>query len=592
MTTPHTLFTPLRNLHHPRPRGPNRPGWWPLAGLLLALGGAGCVPHQSGSDQVPDINHAVTALKDNPSVGMPAAVDALIAAYLAGPGAPPGCAVGIMQNNTVAYLKGYGLADIENNRPFTHATPAVVGSVSKTWTALAVLRLMEMGLVNLDLPISNYLSVPAAWSQFTARQLLSHTAGIQRDPTFNPALNTEVKLSQFLFPWLNPPLLQLGIHPRLVLYSYLGTPVPGFAAGWTARYSNTGYMILGALINEVASDHPAVVGADFRSYESFVWRHVGFFDGKLGNADQMITPALNEYWRQTDIAGLARGYTWQAPDYVHTTFFNSSTLMLGPAGWEGPPGAWTVTIGDLVRLMMAIQNDDIIAPATRAQMMTVHGSDPNGNWGLGVNLITKAGLPVFMHDGAYPGFRARYTAWPTRDFGVAIMANESGADMRDITDAIAAVFLGGGSGIGGFSLAQSEVEPPAPLDDNDPGFGEGDFVRDDPLPELSEAGRSALWQDLLLLERRQLQAQQQRLELERRLADSGCLDVVEELLRDQGVDLLGLLAECHDGARTHGEFMSCVSHLLNDLVRQGIVTRQQRGRLQSCAAWLNPSVQR
>ena len=63
------------------------------------------------------------------------------------------------------------------------------------------------------------------------------------------------------------------------------------------------------------------------------------------------------------------------PDYVHTTFFNSSTLMMGPAGWEGwegPPGAWTVTIGDLVRLMMAIQNDDIISPATRTQMMTVH----------------------------------------------------------------------------------------------------------------------------------------------------------------------------------------------------------------------------
>jgi CubicO group peptidase (beta-lactamase class C family) len=565
-----------------------------LAGLALLMAAlAGCVPHQSGADQCPDINHAVTALKDSPSTGMPPEVDVLIAAYLAGSGAPPGCAVGIMQNNSVAFLKGYGLADRENNRPFTVATPSVLASVSKTWTALAVLRLTEMGFLGLDDKVSDHIGVPNAWSQITVRQLLSHTSGLQRDPTFHPNIDNEVKLSQFLFPFLNAPILNLGIHPSLVYYSYLQSAVPGFDPGASARYSNTGYMVLGALIDFVASANSAQIGASFVSYEAFLWRQVGFFDNSLSNGDQMLTPCLNEYWRQTDIPALARGYTWDGASYVHTTFFNSPVLSMGPAGWEGPAGGWTVTIGDLVRLMMAIQNDDIVSPASKAQMMTVHGSDSNGNWGLGVNRIQKLGLPVFMHDGAYPGFRARYTVWPNQNFGVAIMANESSADMRDITDAIAAVFLSSGSSAAsagldaaGFSLAQQEPDRTELVDDNDPGL-ESRLGEETPIPRLTEEERRVLFDDLSRLEQLQSHEHKQRLLAARGLEQSGCLDLIEELVRDHGLDLAALFAECFDASKNHGEFTACVSQLLNDLVRRGIITRQQRGRLQSCAAaWM------
>jgi CubicO group peptidase (beta-lactamase class C family) len=560
---------------------------------LLILGLTGCVPHQTGTNQCPDINHAVTGLKDNPFTGMPSEVDTLIAAYLAAPGAPPGCAVGIMQNNSVAFLKGYGLADLENNKPFTVATPSVLASVSKTWTALAVLRLSELGFLGLDDKVSNHISVPSAWSEITVRQLLSHTSGIQRDPTFHPGINNEVKLSQFLFPFLNVPILNLGIHPKYVYYSYLQSAVPGFEPGATARYSNTGYMILGALIDFIASAHSAQIGASYESYEAFVWRQVGLFDNSLSNGDQMLTPCLNEYWRQTDILNLARGYTLDGGSYVHTTFFNSSVLSMGPAGWEGPAGGWTVTIGDLVRLMMAIQNDDIVSPASKAQMMTVQGSDSSGNWGLGVNRIQKLGLPVFMHDGAYPGFRARYTVWPNQGFGVAIMANESSADMRDITDAIAAVFLGtgvapGAAGINaaGLSVAQNDLDRTEPIDDNDPGLAPR-IGEEAPLPRLTVEERRDMFDDLRRLEQLQSRDQQQRLRVARLLDQSGCLELMEELVRDHGIDLVLLFAECFDASENHGEFTACVSQLLNDLARRGIITRQQRGRLQSCAAiWM------
>jgi hypothetical protein len=239
---------------------------------------------------------------------------------LARPGAPPGLAVGIMRDNAVRHLKGYGLADRERNRPFTHATLSVVGSVSKTWTALAVLRLMEMGLVDLDDPIGDYLSVPVVWHELTVRQLLSHTSGLKRDPDFSEPLNTSEKLSEHLFPTLNPPLTQLGIHPRFVVASYAGTPVLGFEENRTARYSNTGYMLLGALIDHVAWANRNRFGAAYVSYESFVWRHVGYYSGTLDDPNQMISPGLNAPWRQDDIPALSRGYTWNGTAYDPTTY--------------------------------------------------------------------------------------------------------------------------------------------------------------------------------------------------------------------------------------------------------------------------------
>ncbi len=364
-----------------------RPRAW-LIGLGFAL--AACVPLQSGVNQVPDININLNALKDANFVGMPAAVDTIMAELLAGSGrfaasSPiPGCALGVMEGNIVSHLKGYGVADLDDNRPFTHETPSVVGSVSKTWTALAALRLVELGLLGLEDTVGDHLpGAPAAWQNETLRQLLSHTSGLAYMPTFNPALNDEAELGAY-WGGLGGP--NPGINPRLVWVSYTQTPVEGFAPGETAKYSNVGYLLVGAIIDQFVSDNPAVVGNDFAAYERFVWRQVGVFDGNLSNGAQMFSQSLNEYWRQNDIPKLAKGYLYDVDtnSFQQLTFANSSLLNVGPAGWEGPAGGWSMTIGDLVRLMSAIQHDDIIAQGTKNdEMMQVYGSDEARQLGVG-----------------------------------------------------------------------------------------------------------------------------------------------------------------------------------------------------------------
>ncbi|MBX3747733.1 MAG: serine hydrolase [Verrucomicrobiae bacterium] len=542
--------------------------------LLAVLAGlAGCAPRQTGPDQYPNANQLVTDWKDTQWMGMPAGVDVVVSNYLARSGAPPGVAVGIMENNAIRHLKGYGLADRERNHPFTHATMSMVGSVSKTLTALGLLRMVEMGLVGLDDPIQEHLGVPTAWSGITPRQLLSHTSGLQREARMSAALSTSESLSTHLFPWLQPPSAQLGIHPSLVIHSYAGTPVIGFETGETARYSNAGYLVLGALIETVAGSSVASLGVPHSRYESFIWRYVGYYGGRLSDPNQMISPGLNPPWRAEDIPWLAGGYTWNeaTSNYVPATY---DSLAGGPAGWEGPAGGWAMTIGDMVRLMVALQNNSIVSSASRTQMLTEHGAQGSLRFGLGMLLGTKLGLPVYLHDGAYPGFKARFTVWSSRNFGVALLANETGADMNQLTDDVARVFLGSG-GIGSGAVSPAALAPPSVSGtDDDPGLGLDIESGIGPMPALTDAQRRARWEELNQLERQQAQARSSEALIQRRIEAAGCPDPFEEPFpglpqsraqASAGMALLVfLVAECQDQAASPSEAAGCVNRVLTD----------------------------
>jgi len=95
-----------------------------------------------------------------------------------------GLAVGVVRNGRLEFFSGHGLADIAANTPITQDTVFRIGSITKTFTAMAVLQLWEQGLVDLDAPANDYLRayrlIPAkaAHQPATVRQLLTHTAGL------------------------------------------------------------------------------------------------------------------------------------------------------------------------------------------------------------------------------------------------------------------------------------------------------------------------------------------------------------------------------------------------------------------------------
>jgi CubicO group peptidase (beta-lactamase class C family) len=132
------------------------------AATVFGLCVAACAPRQDPfhPDQAPDVNYDLTAIKDQKYLGAIPAIDDFVQAEMLGKF--PGCTIGVVHQGQIAYLRAYGIADfrIQGNPfddvPFTRQTVCGIGSVSKVATAIAVMKLAELGHVNLDAAASTY----------------------------------------------------------------------------------------------------------------------------------------------------------------------------------------------------------------------------------------------------------------------------------------------------------------------------------------------------------------------------------------------------------------------------------------------------
>ncbi len=377
--------------------------------LTFGLLAGACAPRQDPfhPDQAPDVNYSLTKLKDAKHLGTIQVIDDEVLARMAG--RFPGCAIAIVDGDEIAYMQGYGVADFHvkanpfDDDPFTKSTVGGIGSVSKTLTAMAVMKLAELGHVNLNAAASTYFPhpTPAGWNAMTLRQLLSHRSGLPRDPdstlpgTLTPA---QVDLS------FGPKSSQ---HPRYGIFESIFTTkaVPVAAQIGKYSYSNMGYLVLGAVIDWV-TQQPAFTDAQ-RGYERFVW-------SMLSNAsDAALTPCLDHPWRSTDIPDLAQSYdaAWNPMDTPYS-------------GWQSAPGGWSMTVGDLARVLLALKGNQVLSPASLASMRTDPGApaDPSG-YGLGVFLTSMAGRTAYHHGGVIDGFRCQVVVWPNEDVAVAVIAN-------------------------------------------------------------------------------------------------------------------------------------------------------------------------
>ncbi len=376
------------------------------ATVAVALGASSCAPllDPNHPNQAPDINYEVTATKDAQFVGNIAAIDNIVQARIGTKF--PGAAIAVVCGDRIVYMNGYGLADADDHVLFTKNTVAGIGSVSKVLTAIGVMKLVEMGEVNLDASIDTYFphAVPAGWDDVTVRELLSHRGGFERDPDSSlagartPADVDEVfgeeKASQ---------------HPRRAIWEFKdttqGTPAPNPAK--TYSYSNLGYTILGAIIDNVTQANS--FGA-YQGYERFTWSLVA------GADDAALTAVLNHPWRDDDIPNLAKSYTanWNAysPNW---------------SGWQGPPGGWSMTIGDLARIAIALNENQILQPSSLEEMQTNHAG---ADWyGLGLQVQFKSDKVAYSHAGAIDGFRTQFTVWPERE--VAVVGFINAGEMMD-----------------------------------------------------------------------------------------------------------------------------------------------------------------
>src|SRR5215472_17273640 len=164
----------------------------------------------------------------------------------------PRLSLGIVQGDQIVHLHGFGAADA-TGRQVTSQTPFIIGSMSKSFTALAVMQLVEAGKVDLDAPVQRYLpwfrvADPAASARITVHQLLNQTSGI-------PA-NSENELKEGFLSTGNETLEQ---YVRGLKTLALDRPV-----GASFEYANTNYSVLGLIVQVVSG----------QSYESYVQQHI------------------------------------------------------------------------------------------------------------------------------------------------------------------------------------------------------------------------------------------------------------------------------------------------------------------------------
>jgi CubicO group peptidase (beta-lactamase class C family) len=339
------------------------------------------------------------ALAPGVPASLPASVDAYVEQYRAATGLP-GVAVAITKESRVIHATGYGQTATEE--PVTADTPMAVASVSKSFTALAVMQLAEKGKVALDQPVRRYLpeftmADPRA-AKITVRQLLNQTSGMA-DSTFR-----EKSLPQ-------PETLQ-GAVARLRTAMLATDPGTAFS------YHNTNYQVAARLV-EVVSGQP------FAAYlDAHVFEPLGMGHSTTVNTDR-------------DLPGSARGYL-----YV----LGQAVALSEPTGFGNGSGGIISTANDMARWLIA-QNTGLLgllSPQAVREMRTP--SKPNEEYALGWTIDkSERGSAVLEHGGDLFTSTAHQLLIPDSGYGIAVMANTGMAfsDAHVLMTGIVAIIEGG-----------------------------------------------------------------------------------------------------------------------------------------------------
>lgn len=305
-------------------------------------------------------------------------------------------AVLIGRDGQVVFDKGYGLANREWNIPNDGQTKYRLGSVTKQFTAAGIMLLVEKGQLDLDAPIKTYVeAAPAAWDAITLRHLLAHTSGIPNFTDFPE------------FAALNP----LPATLDSLIARFRDKPL-SFAPGEQFAYSNSGYILLSAIIEKASG----------QTYEAFI-------------TDRLLTPlGLKDtgYDRHaTILPRRAAGYAPSASGVVNAEYGDMSI----PSG----AGALYSTTHDLMKWNEALYGGKLLKAESLALMITPVLKDN----GFGLFIRDEAGDRLIQHSGGIQGFNT-YLAWdPETRSSIVVLGNLNGPGSDAVGNQLATLVQGG-----------------------------------------------------------------------------------------------------------------------------------------------------
>jgi D-alanyl-D-alanine carboxypeptidase len=295
----------------------------------------------------------------------------------------PSASIAIVQDGAIAYLQAYGVGRIDPHTPAQPSMRYSIGSISKQFTAAAVLLLAEQGKLSLDDPVSRFVPNLTRGNEVTIRELLSHTSGYQDywpQDYVPPFMLQSITADKILDRWARKSL--------------------DFDPGTEWQYSNTNFVIAG-LIVEKASGEPLL---------QFLTEHI-FAPLGMKSVMNIDQNRLTE----TDATGYLR-YALGPP-------------RLAPKegkGWLFAAGELAMPAEDLAKWDISMINQSVLQPSSYAQMEreTVLKNGVGTGYGLGVDVREESGQRAIEHGGEVSGFTAHNIVFPEARKAVVVLVNE------------------------------------------------------------------------------------------------------------------------------------------------------------------------
>jgi D-alanyl-D-alanine carboxypeptidase len=317
----------------------------------------------------------------------------------------PGLAVGIVHKGKLVYQKGFGFADVESKIPVSSKTCFRIASISKTFTAIAIMQLVEQGKINLDDRIEKYLPWFKAQAKdidsgkITIRQVLSHTGGIFRDG--------------------DTPHWQSGKFPNLVgLKKSVSKKTVVFENLTKFKYSNFGFALLGEIIKKVS-------GLD---YDEYVTGHI------IKKIDMKRT--ATDFNKQHN-SWLAKGYSRPIPNKKREAFSHVKTNVYAPAT------GFLSNVSDLAKYLAAMSQkrkeaDILISKESKKEMARAHWAtgEEDEEYGLGLDIYEIEKRKIVGHSGGFAGFITQISLDVENDIGIIILTNTNDSSCGAINTGI------------------------------------------------------------------------------------------------------------------------------------------------------------
>lgn len=329
-------------------------------------------------------------------------IDQIASSALAQSGVPS-ASIAVVRDGKLAYVHAYGEARLD---PKTAATPAMrysIGSISKQFTAAAILMLQQQGKLSLDDTVAKFFPQLTDASHITLRQILSHTSGYQ-----------DYWPQDYVMPEMLEPTT-----PAFIMDAWAKKPLD-FAPGADWQYSNTNYVIAASIVKKLTGQTPF----------EFLTQHVFQPLGMAGVYDNNLH-ALP--------ATAARGYHRYALGPLHPAPKEGVNWLYGMA-------ELSMTPTDLAKWDLAMLDRTLLQPASWQAMQTeVLLNDGLGSgYGLGVFVTRLDGHRMIWHDGEVSGFTDTNLVFPDNGMAVVVLTNQdavgtSGVIARKIAQALFAV---------------------------------------------------------------------------------------------------------------------------------------------------------